>query len=84
MSITPGSGDISRSARQAPVAVAAAADGAALRAPVLRRGRWTRRSRRTASRRICRKTSSPPGTSSAPNMNKVTPEGGRFWDAEHR
>jgi quinoprotein glucose dehydrogenase len=29
----------------------------------------------------------PPGTpasSAAPNMNKVTPEGGRFWDAAHK
>ena len=26
----------------------------------------------------------PPGTSSAPNMSKVTPEGGRFWDAAHK
>jgi len=25
-----------------------------------------------------------PGTSTAPNMNKVTPEGGRFWDAQHK
>jgi quinoprotein glucose dehydrogenase len=25
-----------------------------------------------------------PGTSSAPNMSKVTPEGGRFWDAQHK
>jgi len=25
----------------------------------------------------------PPGTSNAPNMSKVTPEGGRFWDAQH-
>jgi glucose dehydrogenase len=25
-----------------------------------------------------------PGTSSAPNMGKVTPEGGRFWDAAHK
>ena len=26
----------------------------------------------------------PPGTSSAPNMSKVTPEGGRFWDAANK
>ncbi|HVQ42841.1 MAG TPA: PQQ-binding-like beta-propeller repeat protein [Vicinamibacterales bacterium] len=25
-----------------------------------------------------------PGASSVPNMSKVTPEGGRFWDAEHK
>jgi glucose dehydrogenase len=26
----------------------------------------------------------PPGSSSAPNMGKVTPEGGRFWDPVHK
>ena len=26
----------------------------------------------------------PPGTSSVPNMSKVTPEGGRFWDAANK
>ena len=36
------------------------------------------------SRRICRKTPLHPGHRPRPNMNKVTPEGGRFWDAEHK